>query len=60
MSLFLIPNSPDPYLWEQKGKKGRSMVLSQVSYLAPQLKQPHLTDPIMSSKWCSVFLPLKT
>ena len=61
MTWFSIPNTPDPKLWEQKGKKRRrSAVLSQVSYSAPQLKPPHLTAPIMFWKHCSVFLPQKT
>lgn len=58
MTWFLIPNSPDPDCGNRKvEKKRRRAVLSQVSYCAPQLKPPHLTDPLMSSKCCSVFLP---
>lgn len=58
MTWFFIPNSPDLNLWEQKGR--RSMVLSPVSYSAPQLKPPHVTAPIMFWRCCSVFLPQKT
>lgn len=61
MTWFLIPNSPDPNCGTRKVEKGRRRaVLSQVSYCAPQLKPPHLTAPLMSSKCCSVFLPQQT